>query len=141
LRSSSKKRKFHVLENSFSAKCQKLYKFDFYLFDLNFKHFFALLKIYGERKTVNFFGWTYAKIGWNFSKLAEFFPNRRTKNQPWFEFWPTWSKFDQNWLWKLNYAHSNVFERFLAKTKCLCSSDKKGYFPFHIITTNSKSVT
>jgi hypothetical protein len=35
------------------------------------------------------------QVGRNFSKLAEFHPNRRRKNQPWVEFQPTWTIFDQ----------------------------------------------
>jgi hypothetical protein len=31
------------------------------------------------------------QVGRNFSKLAEFLPNRRRKNQPWVEFRPTWT--------------------------------------------------
>jgi hypothetical protein len=41
--------------------------------------------------------WTnIVKVGRNFSKLAEFHPNRRRKIQPWVEFRPTWTIFDQN---------------------------------------------
>jgi hypothetical protein len=36
-------------------------------------------------------GRTNVEIGRIFSKLAEFRPNRRTKNQPWVEFRPTWT--------------------------------------------------
>jgi hypothetical protein len=36
------------------------------------------------------------QVGRKISKLAEFHPNRRRKNQPGVEFRPTWTIFDQN---------------------------------------------
>jgi hypothetical protein len=51
-----------------------------------------------ERAQLNFrhrFCLNIVQVGRNFSKLAEFHPNRHRKNQPWVEFWTTWTIFDQ----------------------------------------------
>jgi hypothetical protein len=41
------------------------------------------------------------QISRNISKLAEFHPNRRRKNQPWVEFRPTWTIFDKIGIWNI----------------------------------------
>jgi hypothetical protein len=58
-------------------------------------------------------------------------------NQPWIEFWPNWTKFDQKRWSNLNCAYSTIFKcirPFWRKSKLLCS-----FIHFEYLQSNSRS--